>query len=173
ISGTLDIRRESGNMLRDRAESSRYTMVLQDVEHVRYMGIRGDFSGFKDLPPGRGFLVKAVQAPLVQIAMPFVEGKGGLSGEEQVAQLIGGIRSKYKGGAVWSSRAGALTSRGGAAVSVPEGAAAVPQTESLAELEELMALQEKLMKEASVIPEATHLVAGVSRKKAGKSKKKG
>ncbi len=139
IGGTLDIMRGSGNDLRRRAESSRYTLVLQDVEHVRYMGIRGDFSGFKDLPPGRGFLVKAVQAPLVQIAMPFVEGKGGLSGEEQLVQLIGAIRSKYKGRAVWSYTAGDLTSLGGSVASVPEGAAAVPQTESLAELEALLA----------------------------------
>jgi hypothetical protein len=155
-------------------ESSRYTLVLQDVEQVRYMGIRGDFSGYKDLPPGRGFLVKAVNAPLVQIAMLFVEGKGGLSGDEQLAQLIGSIRAKYKGRAVWSYTAGDLTSLGGAVVSVPEGAAAVPQTESLAELEQLLAMQEKLMSEAVEIPEVTNLVAGKPRKKSGdKPKKKG
>jgi hypothetical protein len=148
-------------------------LVLQDVEQVRFMGIRGDFSGYKDLPPGRGFLVKSVAAPLVQIAMPFVEGKGGLSGEEQLAQLIGTIRSKYKGRAVWSYAAGDLTSLGGAVMSVPEGAAAVPQTESLAELEQLLAMQEQLMSQVEEIPEATHLTAGKPRKKSdGKSKKK-
>jgi hypothetical protein len=174
IAGTQEILRGSGNDLRRRAEGSRYTLVLQDVEQVRYMGIRGDFSGIKDLPPGRGFLVKAVQAPLVQIAMPFVEGKGGLSGEEQLTQLIGAIRSKYKARAAWSYTAGDLTSLGGAAVSVPEGAAAVPQTESLAELEELLAMQEQLMKESAAIPKPTHLTAGVPRKDGGgKSKKKG
>ncbi|HMK09670.1 MAG TPA: FtsK/SpoIIIE domain-containing protein, partial [Anaerolineales bacterium] len=174
LSGTLDIMRGSGNDLRRRAESSRYTLVLQDVEHVRYMGIRGDFSGYKDLPPGRGFLVKAVQAPLVQIAMPFVEGKGGLSGEEQLTQMIGAIRSKYKARAAWSYTAGDLTSIGGSAVSVPEGAAAAPQTESLAELEQLLAMQQQMMSQAIEIPEATHLVAEVPRKKSdGKAKKKG
>jgi hypothetical protein len=115
-----------------------------------------------------------VNAPLVQIAMPFVEGKGGLSGDEQLAQLIGSIRAKYKGRAVWSYTAGDLTSLGGAVVSVPEGAAAVPQTESLAELEQLLAMQEKLMSEAVEIPEVTNLVAGKPRKKSGdKPKKKG
>jgi hypothetical protein len=173
IAGTQEILRGSGNDLRRRAESSRYTLVLQDVEQVRYMGVRGDFSGFKDLPPGRGFLVKAVQAPLVQIAMPFVEGRGGLSGEDQLVKLIGGIRSKYKSRAAWSYTAGDLTSLGGAAVSVPEGAAAVPQTESLAELEQLMAMQEKLLKESSEIVKPTHLTAMPSKKSAGKSKKKG
>jgi DNA segregation ATPase FtsK/SpoIIIE-like protein len=174
VAGSTEILRGSGDDFRRRVESSRYTLVLQDVEQVRYMGIRGDFSGYKDLPPGRGFLVKSVQAPLVQIAMPFVEGKGGLSGEEQVAQLIGSIRSKYKGRAVWSYTAGDLTALGGAVASVPEGAAAVPQTESLAELEQLLAMQEQLMSQAAEIPEVTHLVAGVPRKKsAGKSKKKG
>jgi hypothetical protein len=108
------------------------------------------------------------------MAMPFVEGKGGLSGEEQLVQLIGAIRSKYKGRAVWSYTAGDLSSLGGSVVSVPEGAAAEPQTESLAELEQLLALQERLMKESMEIPEATHLVAGVPRKKKDtKSKKKG
>jgi len=174
LAGTLDIMRGSGDDLRRRVEGSRYTLVLQDVEHVRYMGIRGDFSAYKDLPPGRGFLIKAVQAPLVQIALPFVEGKGGLSGEEQLAQMIGAIRSKYKARAVWSYTAGDLTSLGGAAVSVPEGAAAVPQTESLAELEEILAMQQQLMSQATEIREPSHLVAGVSRKKKDtKSKKKG
>jgi len=106
--------------------------------------------------------------------MPFVEGKGDLSGEDQLAQLIGSIRTKYKGHAVWSYTAGDLTPLGGAVVSVPEGAAAVPQTESLAELEQLMAMQEQLMSQAVEIPEPTHLVAGVPRKqKDTKSKKKG
>jgi len=174
VAGSTDILRGSGDDFRRRVESSRYTLVLQDVEQVRYMGIRGDFSGYKDLPPGRGFLIKAVNAPLVQIAMPFVEGKGGLTGEDQLAQLIGSIRAKYKGHAVWSYTAGDLTPLGGAVVSVPEGAAAVPQTESLAELEQLMAMQEQLMSQAVEIPEVTHLVAGKPRKKSdGKSKKKG
>src|SRR3990172_1693133 len=174
LSGTLVIMRGSGNDLRRRAESSRYTLVLQDVEHVRYMGIRGDFSGFKDLPPGRGFLVKAVQAPLVQMAMPFFDGQGGPSGEGKGGEMVGAIRSKYRGRAVWSYTAGDLSSLGGAAVSVPEGAAAVPQTESLAELEQLLAMQEQMMKQSGEIPEPTHLVAGVPRKKKdSKSKKKG
>src|SRR3990172_5702647 len=173
IGGSLDIMRKSGDELRRRAEGSRYTLVLQDVEQVRYMGIRGDFSGFKDLPPGRGFLVKAVQAPLVQMAMPFVEGKGGLSGEEQLVQLSGAIRSKYKGRAVWSYTAGDLSSLGGSAVSVPEGAAAAPQTESLAELEQLLAMQQEMMSQIVEIPEVTHMVAAKPRKKSdGKSKKK-
>ncbi len=138
LSGTLDIMRGSGNDLRRRAESSRYTLVLQDVEHVRYMGIRGDFSGYKDLPPGRGFLVKAVQAPLVQMAMPFVDGKGGLSGEEQLGaidrrhpiQVQGTRRLELHGGGsvvpgrVRRQRSGRRS--GGAADRQPGGAGATP-----------------------------------------------
>jgi hypothetical protein len=174
IGGSLDILRGSADDLRRRAEGSRYTLVLQDVETVRYMGVRGDFSGIKDLPPGRGFLVKAVQGSLVQVALPFLDGAAGQSGEEQLATMIGAIRSKYKSPAVWSYTAADLTPLGGSAASAPAGAAQMPKTESLVELEQLLAQQQEMAKQfmAIEIPEPTHLVTGKPREtKAGKSKK--
>ena len=81
--------------LRKRAEGSRYTLVLQDVERVRYMGVRGNFSVSKELPPGRGFWVKAVSAGLTQIALPCIDGKDNLSGEERLAELFNAIRNQY------------------------------------------------------------------------------
>ncbi|NIN66845.1 MAG: hypothetical protein GTO63_19565, partial [Anaerolineae bacterium] len=70
ISGSLDIMRDSSDKLRRRAESARYTLVMQDYEAVRYMGVRGDFTVNKELPPGRGFLVKAISASMVQMCLP-------------------------------------------------------------------------------------------------------
>ena len=52
IGGTLGIMRSGGDELRRRAESARYTLVLQDYEAVRYMGAKGNFSITKELPPG-------------------------------------------------------------------------------------------------------------------------
>jgi len=183
ISGTLNILRGGADDLRRRAEGSRYTLVLQDIESVRYMGVRADFSAIKDLPAGRGFLVKAVQAMLVQMAMPFLDGKGGLSGEEQLAQLIGAIRAQHKGRATWSYFApdlAPLAAAMGAAVSAgpaPAAAAAAPPSEGMAELEKMMAMQAEMAQQflSHEIPEPTNLVAvpPAEGKKAGKSKKKG
>src|SRR5262249_7882717 len=55
----------------------------------------------KELPPGRGFMVKAVSAKLVQIAMADVDGLDGHTAQEQLDTLIGGIRASYQP-AKWS-----------------------------------------------------------------------
>jgi len=95
IGGTLGIMRASGDELRRRAESARYTLVLQDYETVRYMGARGNFSLTKEPPPGRGFQVKAVGAALMQAALPAVEGLNGRTAQEQLDTMIGAIRAAY------------------------------------------------------------------------------
>jgi hypothetical protein len=102
IGGSMNIMRDSSDELRRRAEAARYTLVLNDFEAVRYMGVRANFSISKELPPGRGFLIKAVSASMIQAAMPFVEGKGGLSAEEQLDISIGTIRTMYSQNAQWS-----------------------------------------------------------------------
>ena len=59
------------------------------------MGVRGNFSVSKELPPGRGFWVKAVSAGLTQIALPCIDGKDNLSGEERLADMFDAIRNRY------------------------------------------------------------------------------
>ncbi|HLF03136.1 MAG TPA: FtsK/SpoIIIE domain-containing protein, partial [Anaerolineales bacterium] len=102
IGGSMNIMRDSSDELRRRAESARYTLVMNDFEAVRYMGVRANFSISKELPSGRGFLIKAVSASMIQAAMPFVEGKNGLSAEEQLDISIGTIRTMYSQSAQWS-----------------------------------------------------------------------
>ncbi|MEK7312095.1 MAG: FtsK/SpoIIIE domain-containing protein, partial [Chloroflexota bacterium] len=149
IGGTLNIMRSSSDDLRRRAESARYTVVLQDYETVRYMGVRGSFSVNKELPPGRGFLIKAVSASMIQAAMPYAEGKNGLSAEEQLDGLIGAIRAKYPQPAQWSYYAKDLAAletaikgeEGGAAeVQQPAGAQVAPPPEASAAMSELAEL---------------------------------
>jgi S-DNA-T family DNA segregation ATPase FtsK/SpoIIIE len=162
IGGSLDIMRDSTDKLRKRAESSRYALVLQDYEAVRYMGVRGTFTVKKELPPGRGFLVKAVQASLTQICLPVIEGVNGKPSDEQLAEMISGIRNKYRKPAQWSYQAkdlspleaaiGAVT---GSNVGSPSSRALGMSTEAsdaMAELEKLLADQQAM--ESDEIPEA-------------------
>jgi S-DNA-T family DNA segregation ATPase FtsK/SpoIIIE len=102
IAGSTDITRDSMDQLRRRAESNRYTLVLQDYETVRYMGVRGDLTGDAELPPGRGFLVKAIKASMTQICLPVAEGVSGISEDEALEELIGSIKKKYRKAAEWS-----------------------------------------------------------------------
>ena len=155
LGGTLGIMRSSADDLRRRAEGSRYTLVLQDFETVRYMGVRATFPPTKELPPGRGFLLKAVQAALVQMAVPVVEGKGGLSGPDQLAQMIAGIRKQYPKRAAWSYSApdiapleaairGQAVAAGGAAAAAAVAATAATASAATSELAELMAMQKEM-----------------------------
>ncbi len=107
LCGTINGMRGGMDELRKRAESSRYSYVFSDFEAVRYMGIRASFSLNKELPPGRGFMVKAVSAAMVQMAMPFVEGRAG--SDAQYAQLVRAIKGAYPTGARWSYFASDLT----------------------------------------------------------------
>jgi energy-coupling factor transporter ATP-binding protein EcfA2 len=150
----LGSQRGPADEIRKRVESSRYALVLQDAETVRYMGVRLLNAPTKELPAGRGFLVKAVQAPLAQMALPVVEGRNGQSADDQLAQLIGDIRNHYPARARWSYFAEDLSAldaalAGDAADS--NGAAPPPPADSsmgdmMAELQALMAAQADLSK---------------------------
>ncbi|MGD8730597.1 MAG: FtsK/SpoIIIE domain-containing protein [Anaerolineales bacterium] len=102
LAGTQDITRGSGDQLRKRVDSCRYTLVLQDADSLRYMGVRTKFTVKDELPPGRGFLVKAVQAHMTQICTPSVDGLDGEDPTAQLGELIGSITKKYRKSAEWS-----------------------------------------------------------------------
>ncbi|HRE29931.1 MAG TPA: hypothetical protein PK954_25040, partial [Anaerolineales bacterium] len=96
LAGSLNITRTSLDDVRKRAESSRYSIILQDFETVRYMGVRGiNASSIKDLPAGRGFAVKSISAALSQFVLPVIEGKNGFSADEQLAGLFNAIRRRH------------------------------------------------------------------------------
>ena len=159
MGGTLGIMRSGGDELRRRAESARYTLVLQDYETVRYMGARGNFTVTKELPPGRGFQVKAVSASLVQIATADVEGVNGRSAQDQLDRLIGDIRVAYPR-AKWSYYAADLTQleraiKGEAAAPSAAAPAEPPaQSDAMAALAELMAMQANLASQFTPIADA-------------------
>jgi len=179
IGGSLDIMRDSSDKLRRRAESSRYTLVLQDYEAVRFMGVRGNFTVNKELPPGRGFLVKAVTASMTQICLPVMEGVDGTSPDQQLGNIIDSIQKKYSKSAQWSYpgpdlailEAAIKAGVGAADGSAPPISSAVPTDggDALAELEKLMAEQSAV--EIDEIPEAGNFAkVKVGGKKASKSK---
>ena len=154
IAGSLQIMRNSMDDLRRRAESSRYTLVIQDLEAVRYMGVRGSFSVKGELPPGRAFLVRSIQASLVQICAPVVDGRDGRSAEDELASLIAEIRAKYPARARWSYHAKDLTALEEAIATaepveetteeIPPSVASAPsadQSAAMDELSKLMAMQ--------------------------------
>jgi DNA segregation ATPase FtsK/SpoIIIE-like protein len=101
MGGSMGILRGSDD-LRKRAEAARYSLILNDFEAVRFMGVRTNISVTKELPPGRGFLVKAVSVGMMHAAMPYVDGKNGQTGEEQLDSLITAIRTQYTQPARWS-----------------------------------------------------------------------
>jgi hypothetical protein len=182
IGGSLDIMRDSTDKLRRRAESSRYTLVLQDYEAARYMGVRGTFTVKKDLPPGRGFLVKAVQASLTQICLPFVDGADGRPPDEQLSGIIGGIRKKYRKSAQWSYQAkdlSVLEAAISAATDGTDGSSSSSTTvdmsaeasDAMAELEKLLAEQESSVTEE--IPEAGDFASVEAKTEEGTSKTSG
>ncbi|MCL4505430.1 MAG: FtsK/SpoIIIE domain-containing protein [Chloroflexi bacterium] len=100
LCGTINGMRSGMDELRKRAEGSRYAYVFNDYEAVRYMGVRGTFSVTKELPPGRGFMVKAVSASMTQMALPYVEGRP--DSEAQYRSLIDAIMTRYPNKAKWS-----------------------------------------------------------------------
>ena len=157
IAGSLDITRDGSDKLRRRADSSRYTLVLQDFEAVRYMGVRGNFTVNTELPAGRGFLVKAIQASMTQICLPFIEATNGKSPDEQLGGIIGRIRKKYAKPAQWSYPSkdiSALEAALGAVGEVSESRAAPVSHfdgDAMAELEKLMAEQAELESDMEVV----------------------
>jgi DNA segregation ATPase FtsK/SpoIIIE-like protein len=149
IAGSLDIMRDSSDKLRRRAESSRYTLVLQDYEAVRYMGVRGSMAVNKELPPGRGFLVKAISASMTQICLPSLtlNGADGASPEDD---LIASIKKKYRKNAEWSFQGSNIVVLETAIEASSDGAADQPMNitvsaSSAAEASSAMADLEKLL----------------------------
>jgi S-DNA-T family DNA segregation ATPase FtsK/SpoIIIE len=151
IGGSQDIMRNSSDKLRKRAESCRYTLVLQDAEALRYMGVRDRFAIKKELPPGRGFMVKAVQASLTQICLPVLDGIDGTSPDEQLGELISGIQKKNRKSAQWSYQAKdlsildtairATTEPSDAGSSYAAPATSAEPSAAMADLEKLLAEQ--------------------------------
>ncbi|MEK7443175.1 MAG: FtsK/SpoIIIE domain-containing protein [Chloroflexota bacterium] len=157
VGGTLGILRGGGDEFRKRVEAARFTLVLQDYEAVRYMGARGNFTLTKELPPGRGFLVKAVQASLVQMATPSSHP----SPQEYFDQWIGSIRGKYQR-AQWSYHAKDLTAleaaiRGEAIPVAAPPPAAAAASDAMAELAKMMSMQANMISSFTTkeIPDAT------------------
>jgi hypothetical protein len=154
IGGSQDIMKNSSDKLRKRAESCRYTLVLQDAEALRYMGVRDRFAIKKELPPGRGFMVKAVQASLTQICLPVLDGIDGTTPDEQLGELISGIQKKYRKSAQWSYQAKdlsildtairATTEPSDAGSSYAAPAASAEPSAAMADLEKLLAEQAKM-----------------------------
>ena len=105
--------------------------------------------------------MKAIQASLTQICLPFVENKAGKSPDEQLAGLIGAIKKKYRKSAQWSYQAKDLAPLEAAISAVGEGSeaastlVAADQIDALAELEKLMATQAETASqmESTEIPE--------------------
>jgi S-DNA-T family DNA segregation ATPase FtsK/SpoIIIE len=168
ISGSMDITRDSGDKLRRRADSVRYTLVLNDAEAVRYMGVRGLVVSDKELPPGRGYLVKAVTATMTQICLPFVEATNGAGPDVQLSRLMSEIKKKYGQPAQWSYRSNDLApleSAMGLAASEPvesetrsaasqEPEMTLEQTQSMEDLNKILAEQAAMLKEMSTVAPA-------------------
>jgi DNA segregation ATPase FtsK/SpoIIIE-like protein len=181
IGGSLDIMRDSSDKLRRRAESSRYTLVLQDYEAVRFMGVRGNFTVNKELPPGRGFLVKAVAASMTQICTPVMDGVDGTSPDQQLGNMIDSIKKKYPKAAQWSypgSNLSVLEAAIMAAVGAADGSAPPISSTTTEDVGDALAELEKLMAEQTAgdfdeIPEAGEFAkVNVEGKKSKKSKAK-
>lgn len=103
ISSSMQILSNSGDELWRRAESARHALVLKDYKVVENMGAHEEITNItKDLPPGRGFLVKGLNASLMQVAMPTIKSMEGLSPEERLDTFISSIRNKYILPAQWS-----------------------------------------------------------------------
>jgi hypothetical protein len=156
-------------------------LVLQDYEAVRFMGVRGNFTVNKELPPGRGFMVKAVSASMTQICLPVIEGENGISPDEQLGKMIDSIQKKYPQAVKWSYTGGemsVLEAAIQAAVGAADGSAppisaagTSDSSDALAELEKLMAEQSAV--EFDEIPEVGDFAkVTVGGKKKSKSKAK-
>jgi DNA segregation ATPase FtsK/SpoIIIE-like protein len=101
LAGSLGVLSGGSTPLRKRVESARHSLVLQDVDTVRYMGVRGQFTT-KEMPEGRGYLIRGLTPNLVQVAMPVIDGKGDRSGEDQLSERLGKIIDHYWLKARWS-----------------------------------------------------------------------
>jgi len=115
IAGTLD---SSANDLRRRVMSANFGIGLrtaQAVESLRVMRTPSEVRG-KELPMGRGFMVKAGQTTLIQVASPYTNGsqvvvEDASDEAERVINALDGwvetIAERYPERAAWST--GAIT----------------------------------------------------------------
>lgn len=174
IGGTQDITRSSADKLRKRVDGCRYTLVLQDAEALRYMGVRDRFPIKKELPPGRGFMVKAVQASLTQICLPVLDGLDGSSPDEQLGELISAIKKKYRKSAQWSYKASdmsALNTAVSALTGSSETGTSTTSYSPSAEASGAMADLEKLLAEQASAKSKGEKEASAPKKKTTRSRK--
>jgi S-DNA-T family DNA segregation ATPase FtsK/SpoIIIE len=176
ICGSQDITRSSGDKLRKRVDGCRYTLVMQDADILRYMGVRDRFTIKKQLPPGRGFMVKAVGASLTQICLPVLDGVDGTSPDKQLGELISTIKNKYRKAAQWSYHAAdidPLNSALAKLTGVPEAVTSSGSYTMSTEASQAMSDLDKLLAEQAAKSAAPKEKASASKsKKSGAAKKK-
>ena len=95
LSGSLNLTRSRDDLLRQ-IDAVRYALVLQDFDTVRSMGAKGS-AAKGEPPPGRGYLLKAVKANLVQVAAPYLDGANGNPVEQFLDDWVGEIQERYAG----------------------------------------------------------------------------
>jgi hypothetical protein len=103
LSGSLELMRSGATEIRRRVESARHSLVLQDLDTVRFMGARGPFTT-KEMPTGRGYLVRGLGATLTQIAMPALDARDGRDSDAVLGDRIDAIMRRHGDGerARWS-----------------------------------------------------------------------
>jgi DNA segregation ATPase FtsK/SpoIIIE-like protein len=94
MAGSLEIMRAGSTELRKRVESARQALVLQDIDTVRFMGPRGPFTN-KEMPAGRGYLVRGLTATLTQVAMPALDGRDGRDSDDVLGERIQAIVRRH------------------------------------------------------------------------------
>jgi DNA segregation ATPase FtsK/SpoIIIE-like protein len=174
IGGSQDITRSSSDKLRKRVDGCRYTLVLQDAEALRYMGVRDRFPVKKELPPGRGFLVKAVQASMTQICLPVLDGLDGSSPDEQLGELISTIKKKYRKSAAWSYHSAdmsALNTAVSTLTGVSDAGTSTASYSPSSEASGAMSDLDKLLAEQAAAKSGGEKVASASKKKTTSSRK--
>ena len=130
LAGSLEIMRSGATELRKRVESARHSLVLQDIDTVRFMGARGPFTN-KEMPAGRGYLVRGLTATLTQIATPALDSRDGESADTVLGERITQIMRNNSEKARWSYFARDLRSLEELAFGQPGAAeqdGAVPKT---------------------------------------------
>ena len=75
---------------------------MQDYDTIRSMGVKQLKAPSRELPAGRGYLVKAINAAMVQVALPAIDGRDGRSAEDQIGAIVQGLRRRYPNRAQWS-----------------------------------------------------------------------
>jgi DNA polymerase III delta prime subunit len=93
LSGSLNLTRQRDDLMRH-IEAVRYAIIMQDYDTVRSMGAQGPHAK-GELPPGRGYLIKAVKAQLVQVAAPHVDGNSSVPPEKLLDQWVTEICDFY------------------------------------------------------------------------------